>query len=117
MERSVSLVFSYGLGTWCSIDAPSSTASSSNAQDGAHDDAEHDGGSACSVDSSQRLDDCTCRARTHAKLAGSRGRGLAIVVFETYESVGLGLLKNAWLTFDLVWAIALVVAGCVTLLL
>jgi hypothetical protein len=39
------------------------------------------------------------------------------VVFETYESVGLGLLKNAWLTFDLVWAIALVVAGCVTLLL
>ena len=42
---------------------------------------------------------------------------LAIVVFRTYESVGLGPLKKAWLNFDLVWAIALLVAGCITLLL
>jgi len=42
---------------------------------------------------------------------------LAILVFETYERVGLGPLKNAWLNFDLIWAIALLLAGCVTLLL
>jgi hypothetical protein len=42
---------------------------------------------------------------------------LAIVVFKTYESVGLGPLKKVWLNFDLVWAIALLVAGCITLLL
>jgi len=43
--------------------------------------------------------------------------GLALVVFETYERVGLGPLRHAWLNFDLVWAIALLLAGCATLLL
>lgn len=42
---------------------------------------------------------------------------LAVLVFETYERVGLGPLKSAWLNFDLIWAIALLLAGCATLLL
>jgi hypothetical protein len=36
---------------------------------------------------------------------------LAFVFFETYEKVGLRLLQRAWLNFDLLWAIALLVAG------
>ena len=40
---------------------------------------------------------------------------LAIVFFETYEKVGLRLLRHAWLNFDLLWAIALLVAGFVVL--
>ena len=40
---------------------------------------------------------------------------LAILFFETYERVGLQLLRHTWLNFDLAWAIALLVAGCVVL--
>ena len=40
---------------------------------------------------------------------------LAILVFESYQRVGLGPLKNVWLNFHLVWAIALLVAGFATL--
>jgi hypothetical protein len=40
---------------------------------------------------------------------------LATLFFETYEKVGLRLLRHTWLNFDLVWAIALLVAGCVVL--
>jgi hypothetical protein len=40
---------------------------------------------------------------------------LAIAFFETYEKVGLRLLRHAWINFDLMWAIALLVAGCVVL--
>ena len=40
---------------------------------------------------------------------------LALAFFETYEKVGLGLLRHTWLNFDLLWAIALLVAGCVVL--
>jgi hypothetical protein len=40
---------------------------------------------------------------------------LAIVFFETYEKVGLRLLRHTWLNFDLLWAIALLVAGCIVL--
>jgi hypothetical protein len=40
---------------------------------------------------------------------------LAIVFFETYEKVGLRLLRHTWLNFDLLWAIALLVAGLVVL--
>ncbi|MGB8989898.1 MAG: hypothetical protein WCC37_25095 [Candidatus Sulfotelmatobacter sp.] len=40
---------------------------------------------------------------------------LAIVFFETYEKVGLRLLRHTWLNFDLLWAIALLVAGCMVL--
>jgi hypothetical protein len=41
---------------------------------------------------------------------------LALAFFETYEKVGLRLLRHTWLNFDLLWAIALLVAGCVVLL-
>jgi hypothetical protein len=40
---------------------------------------------------------------------------LAIAFFETYDKVGLRLLRHTWLNFDLLWAIALLVAGCVVL--
>lgn len=40
---------------------------------------------------------------------------LAIVFFETYEKVGLRLLRHTWLNFDLLWAMALLVAGCMVL--
>ena len=40
---------------------------------------------------------------------------LAIMFFETYEKVGLRLLRHTWLNFDLLWAIALLVAGFVVL--
>jgi hypothetical protein len=36
---------------------------------------------------------------------------LAIFFFETYEKVGLKLLRHTWLNFDLLWAFALLVAG------
>ena len=36
---------------------------------------------------------------------------LAIVFFEGYEKSGLKLLRHTWLNFDLLWALALVVAG------
>ena len=42
---------------------------------------------------------------------------LAILFFETYEKVGLRLLHHAWLNFDLLWAIALLVAGFAVLFL
>ena len=40
---------------------------------------------------------------------------LATLFFETYEKVGLRLLRHTWLNFDLLWAIALLVAGCAVL--
>jgi hypothetical protein len=40
---------------------------------------------------------------------------LALLFFEAYEKSGLQLLRHAWLNFDLVWAIALLVAGFVVL--
>src|SRR5208282_115114 len=40
---------------------------------------------------------------------------LAIAFFETYEKVGLRLLRHTWLNFDLLWAIALLVAGFIVL--
>ena len=36
---------------------------------------------------------------------------LAIFFFEGYEKVGLKLLRDTWLNFDLLWAFALLVAG------
>ena len=36
---------------------------------------------------------------------------LAIFFFESYEKVGLKLLRYTWLNFDLLWAFALLVAG------
>ena len=36
---------------------------------------------------------------------------IAILFFEAYEKAGLQMLRHAWLNFDLLWAIALLVAG------
>jgi len=41
---------------------------------------------------------------------------LAIFFFESYEKVGLKLLRHTWLNFDLLWAFALLVAGLGALL-
>lgn len=41
---------------------------------------------------------------------------LALLFFESYENLGLRLLQRAWFNFDLLWAIALLVAGCAALL-
>jgi hypothetical protein len=41
---------------------------------------------------------------------------LALLFFETYENLGLRLLRHTWFNFDLLWAIALLVAGCAALL-
>ncbi|HXR15712.1 MAG TPA: hypothetical protein VN777_05815 [Terriglobales bacterium] len=41
---------------------------------------------------------------------------LAIGFFEFYEDVGLKLLKQVWLNFDLLWAVALLVAAISLLL-
>jgi hypothetical protein len=36
---------------------------------------------------------------------------LALVFFEFYEKIGLGLLRHAWLNFDLLWATILIVTA------
>jgi hypothetical protein len=36
---------------------------------------------------------------------------IAILFFQAYEKVGLQMLRYAWLNFDFIWAIALIVAG------
>ncbi len=41
---------------------------------------------------------------------------LAVLFFESYEKFGLRLLRHTWINFDLLWAIALLVAGFVALL-
>lgn len=40
---------------------------------------------------------------------------LALVFFETYAKSGLRLLRHAWLNFDLLWALALLLAGLAVL--
>jgi hypothetical protein len=40
---------------------------------------------------------------------------IALLFFEAYEKAGLQLLRHAWLNFDLIWALALLVAGFVVL--
>jgi hypothetical protein len=40
---------------------------------------------------------------------------LAILFFESYERSGLKLLRHTWFNFDLIWAIALLVAGLAAL--
>jgi hypothetical protein len=41
---------------------------------------------------------------------------LAVLFFESYEKLGLRLLRHTWINFDLLWAVALLVAGFVALL-
>jgi len=40
---------------------------------------------------------------------------LALLFFESYEKVGLKLLRHAWFNFDFIWAVALVVASVAVL--
>src|SRR5205807_1504603 len=40
---------------------------------------------------------------------------LALVFYQFYERFGLALLRRAWFNFDLLWAVALLVAGVVAL--
>lgn len=40
---------------------------------------------------------------------------LAILFFETYEKVGLKFLRHTWINFDLLWAMALLIAGLIAL--
>jgi hypothetical protein len=40
---------------------------------------------------------------------------VALLFFESYEKVGLKFLRQAWFNFDLIWAIALVVAAAAVL--
>ncbi len=42
---------------------------------------------------------------------------LALVVYQSYETSGLRLLQGAWFNFDLLWAVALFVAGIAALLI
>jgi len=42
---------------------------------------------------------------------------LAMIFYATYEKTGLSLLRRAWFNFDLLWAIALLVAGFAVMLL
>jgi hypothetical protein len=41
---------------------------------------------------------------------------LAVLAFESYERVGLKILRSAWFNFDLLWACALLIAGVTVLL-
>jgi hypothetical protein len=41
---------------------------------------------------------------------------IAVLFFETYGKLGLRLLQKTWFNFDLLWAIALLVAGSAVLL-
>jgi hypothetical protein len=38
----------------------------------------------------------------------------AVVALLVFEKLGVGLLRKAWVNLDLVWAIALVVTGIIT---
>jgi hypothetical protein len=40
---------------------------------------------------------------------------LAFLFFETYEYIGLNLLRHTWINFDLLWALALLIAGMAAL--
>jgi hypothetical protein len=40
---------------------------------------------------------------------------LALLFYQFYEKWGLGLLRHTWFNFDLLWAIALIIAGAAAL--
>jgi hypothetical protein len=42
---------------------------------------------------------------------------LSLTVYQSYETLGLRLLQRAWFNFDLLWAVALFVAGVAALLI
>jgi len=40
----------------------------------------------------------------------------ALAAYLVYEKFGLAILRKAWVNLDLIWAVALIVSGCLTLL-
>lgn len=42
---------------------------------------------------------------------------MGLIAVVVYEKVGLAILRRAWFNLDVVWAVALVITGVVTLLL
>jgi hypothetical protein len=42
---------------------------------------------------------------------------LAVILYESYDRFGLKILRHAWFNFDLLWAVALLIAGLITLAL
>ena len=42
---------------------------------------------------------------------------MAAIAVVVYEKVGLAILRRAWFNLDVVWAIALVITGALTLVL
>lgn len=41
---------------------------------------------------------------------------LALLFFELYDNYGLKVLRRAWLNFDFLWAVALLIAAAAVLL-
>jgi hypothetical protein len=41
---------------------------------------------------------------------------LALVFFQAYDKAGIGILRHTWLNFDLIWAVALMIAAIAVLL-
>ena len=42
---------------------------------------------------------------------------MGLVAWVVYRKLGLALLKKAWVNLDLVWAVALIITGCLTLVI
>jgi len=42
---------------------------------------------------------------------------VALVAWLVYEKLGVGILRSAWVNLDLIWAVALILTGAVTLLI
>jgi hypothetical protein len=75
---------------------------------------QHDMSSPHGIDVSSKVILLSILVHTFAMLivAGT----LAIVFFELYNKVGLKVLRSTWINFDLLWAVALLVAGCTVVL-
>jgi hypothetical protein len=42
---------------------------------------------------------------------------MAAIAIVVYEKVGLAILRRAWVNLDLVWAVALIVTGALSLVI
>jgi hypothetical protein len=64
-----------------------------------------------------RLSGCGKSRRGTGQLSASRFRMIGRPEVGPHAPLGLALLRKAWFNFDLVWAVALVATGIVTLLI
>ena len=115
------LVFSDGIGARSRLDACASRVGPAGAWDGAHhgwintawvnaawiNAAWINAGGSCS---SKHVRDSTCGTGAYSGVVDC-SRSPRNFFFESYEKVGLKLLRHTWLNFDPLWAIALLVAG------